>query len=442
MKKSVLIVDDSELNVALIYELIQKYSEVKEVELDIFTATNGQEAVDICDVHSIDLIFMDLMMPTMDGIEATKKIKEKDSSIMVIVVSSVGNEKQQKEMLLNGAEDYIVKPLIASVFKARLHNYLQVVENRNHIGISPKAFNIFTPKVYSYHMSFSIFSEKDLSEFWEAMLIRFDFQKQIDGLSDLVRFIYILGTFQLQHKFNFHIVVEEDLDNFYYTLDKMQFIGSERIEKLIEKYYKDALYAKKENKVTFTLVKRPIEELEPQTPLSEATTVQETQEIAEDVLVYKTVENEACEVYDILDEDDLSDLESSLSKINSIVLLMENASITPEEAQELCSHFNAISSILSVVNGTYEIANSLYELSETILSNMSYFSENSGVLFEFTHAFVNDLIFWKTKIFYEGAPSLNFLNDSITTNANMLKALLKVDDAADATVDMDDIFDF
>ena len=120
MAKNILIVDDNEVNIDVTSELIESFAKEKGYDLSILSASNGKEAVEICDKQDIDIIFMDLMMPLMDGSEATKIIKQKNPKVMIIVVSAVGVEDKQKEMLLNGAEDYIIKPLVASVFKSRV----------------------------------------------------------------------------------------------------------------------------------------------------------------------------------------------------------------------------------------------------------------------------------------------------------------------------------
>jgi len=438
MPKNILVVDDSDLNIELIIQLIEMYSKEKDCLIDIFRAGNGKEAVEVCAKESIDLVFMDYMMPIMDGNEATKIIKHKYPNIMVIVVSAVGDEKQQKEMLHNGAEDYVVKPLTASVFKSRLHNYIQLVQHRNHIGSIAKPQNLVTSKIYNYYMDFGIHSEEDLSEFWEAMLIRFNFQHQIEYLSDFVRFLYSLGTLQLQQKFKFNITIEEDFEKFYFTLNNILLIGRERVDLLIKKYLANSIYVCQDNKLTFSLKKQMLEK---STSISPTLSVAlEDKPSPKDAIISVSALEEDTQIYDILDPEELASLEEYLVKIHSIILLMESSNLDIEEIENLCTYFNSMANLLSLSNDTYVISNSLRDLSNAITENINYFEENSSMLFEFTNAFVNDLLFWKTKIFYEGAPSVDFLNDSITSNANMLNALLKPE--GDEVEDLDSIFDF
>ena len=439
MKNSILVVDDNDVNLELLVQLIGQYSAKHDFPINVLTASNGKEAVELCEEHTIDIIFMDLMMPVMSGAEATKLIKAKYPKTMIIVVSAHGDESKQKEMLLNGAEDYIVKPVNGPLFKSRLHNYLQLVHTRNHIKNRAKAQNLFTSKVYNYNMNFTIASENDLSEFWEAILIRLGFEQHIDNVSDFVRFIYRLGMLQVHQEFQFSVIVEENVDHFYFTLHNIQLIGCEQVDALIQNHYSQAVYKCDKNLLTFELTKRPLEDI-PLTP----TNVQEAvsaEIVPEEIAILETDENEELMTFDILDAEELSDFEEHLLRLRSIILLMENGSIESSDIIELCQCFDEMRSILSISNSLYVLSGALSALSASISENQEHFQENSRQLYEFVNAFVNDLIFWKTKIFYDGAPSVDFLNDSITTNANMLSALLQPEeDQADE--DLGDIFDF
>lgn len=92
----------------------------------VFKAFNGLEAIELIDGQEIHLVIMDIMMPKMDGIKATRKIRE-ESNIPLIMLSAK-TEDYDKILGLNlGADDYITKPfnpleLIARV-KSQLRRY-------------------------------------------------------------------------------------------------------------------------------------------------------------------------------------------------------------------------------------------------------------------------------------------------------------------------------
>ncbi len=104
----------------------------------VFKAANGLEALEIIGEKEIHLIIMDIMMPKMDGLRATMKIRE-DKNIPVIMLSAK-SEDTDKIMGLNmGADDYITKPfnpleLIARV-KSQLRRYttLGSLETRSNV---------------------------------------------------------------------------------------------------------------------------------------------------------------------------------------------------------------------------------------------------------------------------------------------------------------------
>jgi two-component system chemotaxis response regulator CheY len=73
-------------------------------------ATNGQEAVEKYASHKPDLVLMDITMPIMDGITATRTIKEADPAANVVMCTAMGQKNMVIEALQAGAKDFIVKP--------------------------------------------------------------------------------------------------------------------------------------------------------------------------------------------------------------------------------------------------------------------------------------------------------------------------------------------
>lgn len=124
MQNTILVCDDEKE----IVEAISIYLEGDGYK--IIKAYDGQEAVDILDSgKKVDLIIMDVMMPGMDGIHATLKIREKLD--VPIIILSAKSEDNDKILGLNiGADDYISKPfnpleLLARV-KSQLRRYMQL----------------------------------------------------------------------------------------------------------------------------------------------------------------------------------------------------------------------------------------------------------------------------------------------------------------------------
>lgn len=73
------------------------------------TASNGQEAYDLCSSLAPEIVLMDVRMPVMDGVLGTKLIKESFSKIKVVILTTFQDDEYIKEALKNGAEGYILK---------------------------------------------------------------------------------------------------------------------------------------------------------------------------------------------------------------------------------------------------------------------------------------------------------------------------------------------
>ena len=108
MAKNILISDDAAFMRMMIKDILTKngYNVVGEAE-------NGAKAVEKYNELKPDLVLMDITMPEMDGIQALKKIKENDSSALVIMCSAMGQQAMVIESIQAGAKDFIVKPFQA-----------------------------------------------------------------------------------------------------------------------------------------------------------------------------------------------------------------------------------------------------------------------------------------------------------------------------------------
>ena len=114
----ILVVDDE----FRIRQIIRKYAEFEGYEVD--EATDGMQAIQVCRQKSFDLIIMDVMMPRLDGIRATLKIRE-ESSIPIIILSAK-TEDADKILGLNvGADDYVTKPFNPLELVARVKSQLR-----------------------------------------------------------------------------------------------------------------------------------------------------------------------------------------------------------------------------------------------------------------------------------------------------------------------------
>lgn len=90
----------------------------------LFEACNGQEALDVVSQEDIHLILLDIMMPVMDGITATKKIREV-SNVPIIFLTAKSETGDMVNGLNAGADDYITKPFVPAEVLARVRSQLR-----------------------------------------------------------------------------------------------------------------------------------------------------------------------------------------------------------------------------------------------------------------------------------------------------------------------------
>ena len=124
---NILVVDDIKENIALLtYELEDEGHIVR-------AACNGKECIAAAAEHQPDLIFLDISMPVMDGMQTLHSLKSNSdtSEIPVIMVSANEDEEQIIRAMDNGAHDYVSKPFIYPILAARMRSALRIVEQRH-----------------------------------------------------------------------------------------------------------------------------------------------------------------------------------------------------------------------------------------------------------------------------------------------------------------------
>ncbi|MFK5913758.1 MAG: fused response regulator/phosphatase [Woeseiaceae bacterium] len=121
----ILIVDDIEMN-----RILLKQSILAVDAYDVVEAVSGKEAIDLFIQESPDIIFMDIMMPNMDGYEATIKIKKimKNNHVPIIFLTALGEADALTKALSSGGNDFISKPFDLSILASKLKAHLKIRE--------------------------------------------------------------------------------------------------------------------------------------------------------------------------------------------------------------------------------------------------------------------------------------------------------------------------
>jgi len=90
----------------------------------VLTASSGEQAMEKFSQQSSDVVIADLILPGMDGIELTRKIRE-TSNVPIIVLSAIGEDEKKVEALELGADDYVTKPFNMEELGARIRALLR-----------------------------------------------------------------------------------------------------------------------------------------------------------------------------------------------------------------------------------------------------------------------------------------------------------------------------
>jgi len=105
-----LIVEDSPTHRMMLKSILEK------LDIKTLEAEDGQQAAEIFSQHPVDIVFMDIMMPVMDGFEATRQIRAsaKGQQVKIIMVTALDGEDNVSKGLQAGADLYITKPYRAN----------------------------------------------------------------------------------------------------------------------------------------------------------------------------------------------------------------------------------------------------------------------------------------------------------------------------------------
>jgi two-component system, cell cycle response regulator DivK len=119
--RTILIAEDIELNYLYLKEIL------KSTGVSIFRVENGLLALEYCQRKApVDLIVMDLLMPVMNGYEATRQIKKQFPNIPIIAQTAYAMTEDRKKAMEAGCNDYVTKPIEKEILLSKINHYLLV----------------------------------------------------------------------------------------------------------------------------------------------------------------------------------------------------------------------------------------------------------------------------------------------------------------------------
>ena len=113
---------------------------IKSFGHEVIPAEDGETALELFDPNNIDLVIMDYMLPGIDGVETTKRLREtyQDEWFPIIFVTSAGDDEHLKSGLAAGGDDYLQKPISPVVLEAKLKAMQRLVNMQQEILAASK----------------------------------------------------------------------------------------------------------------------------------------------------------------------------------------------------------------------------------------------------------------------------------------------------------------
>lgn len=206
----VLVVDDNEINLQVACGLMSPY------HLEVHTALSGQTAISLIQNHDFDLIFMDHMMPEMDGVETVKNIRalpnELQNSLPIVALTANATQDAKELFIKSGFQDFLPKPIETVKLDAILKKWLK---DKNDIRAeqNPTAAEAFKQKITMLERKGIVDSISE--QFGTTVYI--DFSAGVEKLGSCETYCSILATYCRSANEKLHdlpYLLENDLERF------------------------------------------------------------------------------------------------------------------------------------------------------------------------------------------------------------------------------------
>jgi CheY-like chemotaxis protein len=115
--KRILVAEDNDSNYMLMTYILRKHYE-------FFRAKNGKEAVEMVESEKPDMVLMDMKMPLMDGLEATRQIRVSYPDLPIVALTANAFDSDRQRALEAGCNDFVTKPVSAPVCLEVIAKYI------------------------------------------------------------------------------------------------------------------------------------------------------------------------------------------------------------------------------------------------------------------------------------------------------------------------------
>lgn len=118
--RKVLVADDEEVLRMLITDTLE------DLDLEVYEASDGQEALDLIHEHDFDLLVLDYMMPERTGLEVIEQVRllEERQDVLILMLTAKSQQADQEEILKKGANFFLAKPFSPNALVERVQEIL------------------------------------------------------------------------------------------------------------------------------------------------------------------------------------------------------------------------------------------------------------------------------------------------------------------------------
>ncbi|MDQ1264590.1 MAG: hypothetical protein QG559_1591, partial [Campylobacterota bacterium] len=428
---------------------------------EIKEASDGIEAIEATQEWLPDIILMDIMMPRMDGYEASKIIKKLYPKTVIIVVTAVTEPNMQKNMNEIGVDTYIHKPIDKELILFKLQSIgssLRLKQGQFRPLSKKSALNPFNSDIRSFKIIFDIIDEESMMDFGIWLIDECASRNAVacSRLDLIIELFYKLMRQGAKKQENLSIIIEESYEEIYITMKfENAIVLEERSAEILSEYGSDFIL--KEN-ILCGRVKKYFEQRTPEATIETKITVltHETKDTIEQIIT-KEVHTIGSEEKELLRQSFTQKTSAAdyVDDIGGDILdeILDLASFDNEwrdkliELQEEASEENLIDFADGVLGAYASTINSLFEFTALgyALSSLGIFLKNKSntivqdaaklkTLIMLLENLGYDLISWRKHIFeLQDTKDIHYLDSSFFSSCMQIEGII-----GEKEIDVDD----
>jgi two-component system, response regulator YesN len=142
---NILVVDDEPIIARTISKLLLQCDTHERIQVK--TAKNGMEALELLEAERFHIVFTDIRMPVLDGIELTRRIQEQFPFLIVVVVSGYGDFQYAQQCMKHGVREYLLKPPILEDLQRVMNTCSKLLKDSHEIPISLTSMDVWAERL-------------------------------------------------------------------------------------------------------------------------------------------------------------------------------------------------------------------------------------------------------------------------------------------------------